>query len=93
MRPVTGIMPPENTSCDITDDGRALLAQLRQKRRENVVVVLKTLSPDNEATLGLAMLVAAPLPDELKNFAANNLPSNVFAPGLDAALDALFGGS
>ena len=48
--------------------------------RDNLAELLKTLSPDDEATLGLAMRVAAPLLDELKNVAANNPPSNVFAP-------------
>jgi DNA-binding MarR family transcriptional regulator len=67
------------TLVDITAAGRALHAQLRQARRDNLVELLKTLSPDNEATLGLAMRVAAPLLDELKNVAANHSPSNVFA--------------
>jgi DNA-binding MarR family transcriptional regulator len=68
------------TLVDITDEGRALLAQLRQTGRDNLTELLKTLSPDDEATLGLAMRVAVPLLDELKNVAANNRPSNVFAP-------------
>lgn len=69
------------TLVDITDEGRALLAQLRQTGRDNLAELLKTLSPSDEATLGLAMRVAAPLLDELKNVAANSPPSNVFAPG------------
>jgi DNA-binding MarR family transcriptional regulator len=69
------------TLVDITDEGRALLAQLRQTGRDNLAELLKTLSPSEEATLGLAMRVAAPLLDELKNVAANNPPSDVFAAG------------
>jgi DNA-binding MarR family transcriptional regulator len=68
------------TLVDITDEGRALLARLRQTRREDLAELLKALSPDNEATLGLAMRVAAPLLDELTKIAANNPPSNVSAP-------------
>jgi DNA-binding MarR family transcriptional regulator len=68
------------TLVDITDEGRALLAQLRQTGRDNLAELLKTLSPDDEVTLGLAMRVAAPLLEGLKNVAANNPPSNVFAP-------------
>jgi hypothetical protein len=45
----------------------------------NLAELLTTLSPD-EATLGLAMRVAAPLFDEPTNVAANSPPSNVFAP-------------
>ena len=41
--------------------------------------VLKTLSPHDEETLGLAMRLAARLLEELKNV-ANNEASNVFAP-------------
>src|SRR5258708_22641437 len=69
------------TLVDITDEGRALLAQLRQTGRDNLAELLKTLSPDDETTLGLAMRVAAPLLEGLKNVAANNPPSNVFAAG------------
>jgi DNA-binding MarR family transcriptional regulator len=68
------------TLVDITDEGQALLARLRQTGRDTLAELLKTLSPDDEATLGLAMRVAVPLLDELKNVAANNPPSNVFAP-------------
>jgi DNA-binding MarR family transcriptional regulator len=67
------------TLVDITDEGRALLTQLRQTRRDNLAELLKTLSPDDEETLGLAMRVAARLLEELKNV-ANNQASNVFAP-------------
>jgi DNA-binding MarR family transcriptional regulator len=69
------------TLVDITDEGRTLLARLRQTGRDNLGELLKTLSPDDEATLVLAMRVAAPLLDGLKNVAANKPPSNVFGPG------------
>lgn len=68
------------TLVDITDEGRAQLAQFRQTGRDNLAELLKTLSPDDAATLGLAMRVAAPLLDELKNVAAINPPSNAFGP-------------
>jgi DNA-binding MarR family transcriptional regulator len=68
------------TLVDITDEGRALLAQLRQTGRDNLAELLKTLSPADEATLGLAMRVAAPLLEGLKNVAANNPSSNMFGP-------------
>ena len=68
------------TLVDITDAGRALRAQLRQTRRDNLAELLEALSPDDEATLSLAMRVAAPLLDKLRNAAANNPHSNVFAP-------------
>ena len=68
------------TLVDITDAGRALRAQLRQTQRDNLAELLEALSPDDEATLSLAMRVAAPLLDKLRNAAANNPHSNVFAP-------------
>jgi DNA-binding MarR family transcriptional regulator len=68
------------TLVEITDAGRALRAQLRQTQRDNLAELLEALSPDDEATLSLAMRVAAPLLDKLRNVAANNPHSNVFAP-------------
>jgi DNA-binding MarR family transcriptional regulator len=68
------------TLVDITDAGRALLAQLRQEQRDNLAELLKALSPDDETTLSLAMRVALPLLEELRNVAENNLDSNVSAP-------------
>jgi DNA-binding MarR family transcriptional regulator len=68
------------TLVDITDAGRALRAQLRQTQRDNLAELLEALSPDDEATLSLAMRVAVPLLDELRNAAANNLHPNVSAP-------------
>jgi DNA-binding MarR family transcriptional regulator len=68
------------TLVDITDAGQALLAQLRQTQRDNLAELLEALSPDEEATLSLAMRVAVPLLDQLRNVAANNPHSNVFAP-------------
>jgi DNA-binding MarR family transcriptional regulator len=68
------------TLVDITDAGQALLAQLRQTQRDNLAELLEALSPDEEETLSLAMHVAVPLLDQLRNVAANNPHSNVFAP-------------
>src|SRR5271163_1780566 len=68
------------TLVDITDAGRALLAQLRQTQRDNLAELLEALSPDDEATLSLAMRVAVPLLDKLGNVAANKPHSNVVAP-------------
>jgi DNA-binding MarR family transcriptional regulator len=68
------------TLVDITEAGRALLAQGRQTQRDNLAELLEALSPDDEATLRLAMRVAAPLLDQLMNVAANNAHSNVSTP-------------
>lgn len=68
------------TLVDITDAGRALRAQHRQTQRDNLAELLEALSPDDEATLSLAMRVALPLLGELRNVAANNPHSNVSAP-------------
>src|ERR1700741_2818435 len=69
------------TVVEITDRGRALLAQLRQARRDSLAELLNELSPEDEVTLGLAMRVAAPLLDELTNVAVNGLPSKGSEPG------------
>ena len=68
------------TLVDITDAGRALRAQLRQTQRDNLAELLEALSPDDEATLSLAMRVAAPLLDKLRNAAANKPHPNAVAP-------------
>jgi DNA-binding MarR family transcriptional regulator len=68
------------TLVDITDARQALRAQLRQTQRDNLAELLEALSPDDEATLSLAMRVAALLLDKLGNVAANKPPPNVSAP-------------
>jgi DNA-binding MarR family transcriptional regulator len=68
------------TLVDITDAGRALLAQRRQVQGDNLAELLEALSPDDEATLSLAMRIAVPLLAELTNVAANRPHPNVFAP-------------
>jgi DNA-binding MarR family transcriptional regulator len=68
------------TLVDITEAGQALRAQLWQTQRDNLAELLEALSPDDEATLSLAMRVAAPLLDKLRNVAANNPYPNVSAP-------------
>jgi DNA-binding MarR family transcriptional regulator len=65
------------TLVDITDAGRALRAQLRQAQRDNLAELLEALSPDDEATLSLAMRVAVPLLGELRNVAAKKPDPNV----------------
>jgi hypothetical protein len=57
-----------------------LPAQLLQTQRDNLAELLEALSPDDEATLSLAMRVAVPLLDELTNVAINKPPANVSAP-------------
>jgi hypothetical protein len=57
-----------------------LRAQLLQTQRDNLPELLEALSPDDEATLSLAMRVAVPLLDELTNVAINKPPPNVSAP-------------
>jgi hypothetical protein len=57
-----------------------LRAQLLQTQRDNLPELLEALSPDDEATLSLAMRVAVPLLDELTNAAINKPPPNVSAP-------------
>ena len=68
------------TLVDITDAGQALQAQQRQTQRDNLAELLEALSPDDEATLSLAMRVAVPLLDKLGNVAANKPHPNVVAP-------------
>jgi DNA-binding MarR family transcriptional regulator len=69
------------TLVDITDSGRALLAQLRQSRRDGLDELLETLSPGDQSTLSLAMRVALPLLNELTNAAANRPHANAFGRG------------
>jgi DNA-binding MarR family transcriptional regulator len=49
------------TLVDITDTGRALRAELHEAQNDQLAELLETLSPEDEATLGLAMRVALPL--------------------------------
>jgi DNA-binding MarR family transcriptional regulator len=60
------------TLVEITDDGKALRAQLAQSQHKRLAELLDTLNPDEEATLGLAMRVASPLIDKLIRQAAEN---------------------
>src|SRR5271169_2264493 len=62
------------TLVDITEAGQALRAQLLQTQRDNLAELLGALSPDDEATLSLAMRVAVPPLDELTNVAISHLP-------------------
>jgi DNA-binding MarR family transcriptional regulator len=69
------------TLVDITASGRALLAQLRQSRRDSLAELLEMLAPGDESTLSLAMRVALPLLNELTNAAANRPHANAFGRG------------
>jgi DNA-binding MarR family transcriptional regulator len=68
------------TLVELTEAGRALLAKILRAQRDDLTELLEALSPNEEATLSLAMRIAAPLLDKLSNVAANKLHSNVFAP-------------
>ncbi len=58
------------TLVDITDTGRALRAELHEAQNDQLAELLETLSPEDEATLGLAMRVALPLIQRLTQQAA-----------------------
>ena len=65
-------MTARATLVDITAAGRALRAELKVSRRERLAELLDALSPDDEATLGLAMRVALPLIEQLNRHAAEH---------------------
>ena len=56
---------------DITDAGRALLDARRRDRRERLAELLMAVSPEDEATLTLAMHVALPIIHRLIHNATN----------------------
>jgi DNA-binding MarR family transcriptional regulator len=58
------------TLVDITPAGRALRAELHEAQNDHLAELLETLSPEDEATLGLAMRVALPLMQRLTQQAA-----------------------
>lgn len=58
------------TLVDITSAGRALRAELHEAQNDHLAELLETLSPEDEATLGLAMRVALPLMQRLTQQAA-----------------------
>jgi DNA-binding MarR family transcriptional regulator len=70
---VTRLIDPEDaraTLAAISDAGSALHTQLHQSLDERLVELLTTLSPEEEAALGLAMRVALPLLEQLTGYAA-----------------------
>ncbi len=70
---VTRLIDPEDaraTLVAISDAGSALRAQLHQSLDERLVELLSTLSPEEEAALGLAMRVALPLLQQLTRHAS-----------------------
>ena len=69
------------TLVDITEGGRAVWTELKESRRERLAELLDTLSPDEEATLGLAMRLALPLIEQLTRHAAAH-PERLPAPAL-----------
>jgi DNA-binding MarR family transcriptional regulator len=66
---------------DITESGRAGLAERRQSRRDSLDGLLETMNPGDESTLGLAMGVALPILRELTNIAGNSPHANAFTRG------------
>jgi DNA-binding MarR family transcriptional regulator len=72
---VVRLIDPEDaraTLVDITEGGRTVWTELKESRRERLAELLDTLSPDEEATLGLAMRVALPLIEQLTRHAAQH---------------------
>jgi DNA-binding MarR family transcriptional regulator len=70
---VVRLIDPEDaraTLVDLSEAGRAFLAELRRLRRDRLAQLLDTLSPHDEATLSLAMRVALPLLQQLTSRAA-----------------------
>ena len=59
---------------DITHTGRALLDDRRRDRRDRLAELLTTLSPEDEATLTLAVHVAHPIIQRLIHNATNPAP-------------------
>jgi DNA-binding MarR family transcriptional regulator len=60
------------TLVDITAAGRALRAELHQSQDDRLAELLDTLSPHDEATLGLALRVALPFIEQLTRYAAQH---------------------
>jgi DNA-binding MarR family transcriptional regulator len=73
---VVRLVDPEDaraTLVDITDPGRALRSELHQSQDERLGLgLLDTLSPHDEATLGLALRVAVPFIEQLTRHAAQH---------------------
>jgi DNA-binding MarR family transcriptional regulator len=72
---VIRLIDPEDaraTLVDITAAGRALREDLRRSLHERLGELLDTLSPQDEATLSLAMRVALPLIEQLTRQAAQH---------------------
>jgi DNA-binding MarR family transcriptional regulator len=63
------------TLVDLTDAGRALHAELLESVHERLGELLNTLSPHDEATLGMAMRLALPLIEQLTREAAQQASS------------------
>jgi DNA-binding MarR family transcriptional regulator len=72
---VVRLIDPEDaraTLVEITEAGLAVFAELKATRHQRLAELLDTLSPDEEATLGLAMRVALPLIEQLTRHAAEH---------------------
>ena len=79
---VIRIIDPEDaraTLVDVTDAGRALRGELLESVHERLADLVDTLSPRDEATLGLAMRVALPIIEQLTTQATQQ-PSSLPAP-------------
>jgi DNA-binding MarR family transcriptional regulator len=79
---VVRLLDPEDaraTLVAITDAGRALRDELHQSLHERMAEMLDRLSPDDQATLALAMRVATPLLQQLTRDAAQHPQSETAA--------------
>jgi DNA-binding MarR family transcriptional regulator len=75
---VVRLVDPEDaraTLVDITAAGRALRAEPHQSQHDRLAELLDTLSPHDEATLGLALRVPLPFIQQLTRHAARNTHS------------------
>jgi len=72
---------------DVSDAGRALLARQHRRRRDRLNELLTTASPEDEATLTLAMHVALPIIQRLIHSATNPAPGDTTVSiGADTAV-------
>jgi DNA-binding MarR family transcriptional regulator len=82
---VTRFSDPEDgrvTLVHITASGRAQLSRLQTSVRDRVIELLKALSAEDQATLSLAMRVAAPLIGQLTQVAERNPHPSADRPSL-----------
>jgi DNA-binding MarR family transcriptional regulator len=79
---------------DVSGAGRALLARQHRRRRDRLNELLATLSPEDEATLTLAMHVAVPIIRRLIANATSSASSKTaVSTGADTAVAHAAGGA